>query len=175
MLYNILLVSAIYQYESALDKHMSPPSWASLPPPTPSHLLGCHRAPDWSFLSHTGKPLLSQFVPSSPSPHRISMLSFVIQNFEKKSSEIFQLFIYGLNLFCLLKCTFTPQHTEILIFPPKELKFCFRHQSLIPLESSLVHNEMWSSHSNFPPMINYFPQNHFSHMRNVHSSADLYW
>ena len=83
LLYNIVLVSAVYQHESALDKHMSPPSWASLPPPTPSHLLGCHRAPDLSFLSHTANfhrlsnftygnvyvsMLLSQFVPSSLSP-----------------------------------------------------------------------------------------------------------
>ena len=88
---------------------------------------------------------------------------FCNTEFWKKSSEIFQFLIYGLNLFCLLKYTFTSQHTEILIFPPKELKFCFRHRSLIPLESSLVHNEMWTSHPVFPPMINCFPQNHFSY------------
>ena len=28
----------IYQHESATGVHMSPPSWTSLPPPTPSHL-----------------------------------------------------------------------------------------------------------------------------------------
>ena len=36
-LYIDVLVSAIYQHESAVGIHMSPPSWASLPPPTPSH------------------------------------------------------------------------------------------------------------------------------------------
>ena len=33
-----MLVSAIHPHESAIDLHMSPPSWTSLPPPTPSHL-----------------------------------------------------------------------------------------------------------------------------------------
>ena len=37
MLYHIVLVSAIYQYESAIGIHMSPPSWLSLSPATPSH------------------------------------------------------------------------------------------------------------------------------------------
>ena len=31
-LYNIVLVSAIHQYESAIGVHMSPPSWTSFPP-----------------------------------------------------------------------------------------------------------------------------------------------
>ena len=31
------MVSAIYQRESATGIHRSPPSWTSLPPPTPSH------------------------------------------------------------------------------------------------------------------------------------------
>ena len=30
-----LLVSAIHQYESSIDVHMSPPSWTSFPTPTP--------------------------------------------------------------------------------------------------------------------------------------------
>ena len=39
--YNIVLVSAIFQHESAIGVHMSPPSWTSFPPhPTP---LGSHR------------------------------------------------------------------------------------------------------------------------------------
>ena len=32
-----MLVSAIHQHESAIGTHLSPPSWTSLPPPTPSH------------------------------------------------------------------------------------------------------------------------------------------
>ena len=38
--------------ERRLGIHMSPPSGTSLPPPTPSHPLGCHRAPGLSSLSH---------------------------------------------------------------------------------------------------------------------------
>ena len=48
-----LLVSTIYQHESAIGIHVSPPSWNSshlLPRPTP---LGCRRAPDLSSLCHT--------------------------------------------------------------------------------------------------------------------------
>ena len=37
MLYNIVLISAVHQLESAVGIHMSPPSGSSLPPPTPSH------------------------------------------------------------------------------------------------------------------------------------------
>ena len=37
MLYNIVLISAIHQHESAIGVHMSPPSWNLLLPPTPSH------------------------------------------------------------------------------------------------------------------------------------------
>ena len=77
-----LLVSTIYQHESAIGIHVSPPSWNSshlLPLPTP---LGCRRAPDLSSLCHTWNVrwlsnfpydnmyvsmLLSQFVPPCPS------------------------------------------------------------------------------------------------------------
>ena len=37
LLYNIVLVSAIYQHESVIGICMSPPSRSSLLPPTPSH------------------------------------------------------------------------------------------------------------------------------------------
>ena len=40
MLYNIVLFSAIYQYEPAIGIHMSSPSWPSFPSPTPSHTSG---------------------------------------------------------------------------------------------------------------------------------------
>ena len=53
MLYNVVLVYAIHQYESALGIHMSlclePPSHLPLHP-TPR---GCHRTPDLSSLCHT--------------------------------------------------------------------------------------------------------------------------
>ena len=78
--YSVVLVSAIYQHESAVRLYMSSPSWTSLPPRTT--LLGYHRVPDLSFLPHTENyhwlsnfiygniyvsMVLSQFVPFSPS------------------------------------------------------------------------------------------------------------
>ena len=83
LLYNIVLVSAIHQRESARGIHMSPLSWTSLPPPTHPTPRGCLRAPDLSSLCHTANShwlsnfthgivyvsmLLSQLVPSSPPP-----------------------------------------------------------------------------------------------------------
>ena len=52
---NTVLVSAIYQHELAKGICMLPPCWASLPTPLPPHPtpLGCHRAPNLSFLHHT--------------------------------------------------------------------------------------------------------------------------
>ena len=50
--YNILMVFAIHQYESAIGIHVSPPSWtpSNLPPqPLP---LGCHKAPALGALLH---------------------------------------------------------------------------------------------------------------------------
>ena len=80
-LYYIVLVFATRQHESATGLHMSPPSWTSLPPPSPSHPLGHHRAPGLSSLrlrahSHWLSvlhmvmfmfQLLSQVTPPSPS------------------------------------------------------------------------------------------------------------
>ena len=55
MLYRILWISIIHQQESAIGTPMSPPSWASLPSPPPSHPSACHRAFSLCFssLSHT--------------------------------------------------------------------------------------------------------------------------
>ena len=54
MLYNILLVSAIDQHESAIGVHIYPLS-LELPFHLPPHLtyLGCYRALDMSSLHHT--------------------------------------------------------------------------------------------------------------------------
>ena len=45
------VVSAIGQHESAVNVHTSPPSWCSLPLPSPPHPtpLGCHRSPPWAL------------------------------------------------------------------------------------------------------------------------------
>ena len=46
LLYRISLFSVNYQHESAIDIHMSPPSWTSLLPPSPTS-LGCYKDPVW--------------------------------------------------------------------------------------------------------------------------------
>ena len=82
LLYNIVLVSATHQHESATGIRTSPPSWTSLPPPTPSQPSRLLQSHGLSSLSHTANShwlcilhmvmyvsvVLSQFVPPSPSP-----------------------------------------------------------------------------------------------------------
>ena len=78
-----MLVSAIQQYESAIGIHMSPPSWTSLPPPTPSHPSRLSQNTGLSCLCYTAtshqlsvlqygnvyvsKPI-AEFIPHFPSP-----------------------------------------------------------------------------------------------------------
>ena len=52
-LYRIVLVSAKHQHKSAIGIHLSPPSWISLPPPSPSHPTRLLQIPGLSSLSHT--------------------------------------------------------------------------------------------------------------------------
>ena len=92
MLYNIVLVSAIYQHESATGILILPPSLTSLPLSTPSHPPGRHRTLDLSSLCHSENfhwlsnfvysniyvsMLLSQFVPPSLS-HPMSTNPFSV-------------------------------------------------------------------------------------------------
>ena len=51
LLYNISLVSAIHQHESAIGIHMSPPCWNTLPSSHPSVML---QSPSLNSMSHTG-------------------------------------------------------------------------------------------------------------------------
>ena len=48
-----VLVSAVHRRGSAIDMHVSRPSWASLPPPTPSHPSGLSQSTRLSSLRHT--------------------------------------------------------------------------------------------------------------------------
>ena len=52
--YNNVLVSAIHHHESAIDIQMSPPSWTSFSPPTPSHPSRLSQSTDLNpFLTFT--------------------------------------------------------------------------------------------------------------------------
>ena len=64
-----MLVSAIHQHESAIDIHMSLPSWSSLPSPTPSYLSRLLQSTSLSSLSCTAKS------------HRLSILHTVVYMF----------------------------------------------------------------------------------------------
>ena len=46
--FTMLCWFAVQQHESAISTHISPPSWASLPPLPHSTPLGHHRAPRWA-------------------------------------------------------------------------------------------------------------------------------
>ena len=62
LLYNIVLVSAIHQHESAIGIHMSPPSWTSLLPPTPAHPSRLSRSTGFELpVSHREFPLAIYF------------------------------------------------------------------------------------------------------------------
>ena len=65
LLYNVVLVSAIQQHESAIGIQMSPPFGTSLPPPTLSTPPGCHGAPGLSSLHHTADSHLLIPIPFS--------------------------------------------------------------------------------------------------------------
>ena len=82
LLYNIVLVSAIHQHESATGVHISPPSWTSLPPPSPFCCSSLSQSTRFELpVSYSKFPLamcfihghvyvsmlLAQFAPPSPS------------------------------------------------------------------------------------------------------------
>ena len=82
LLYNIVLVSAIHQRESATGVHISPPSWTSLPPPSPFCCSSLSQSTRFELpVSYSKFPsamcfihghvyvsmLLAQFAPPSPS------------------------------------------------------------------------------------------------------------
>ena len=90
--------SAIWQCESAISIHMSPPSWASLPPPIPSHPLGYHRALGW--------------VPCST---MLFFLSFwASSNIDDRRLVVFGLWSCPLFLFLLAQIYFC--HSDCIIF-----------------------------------------------------------
>ena len=80
-----MLVSAVQQHESAICVNLSPPSWASVPPP-PSCLSRSSHNSKLSSLCYTATShylsilytlvymsvLLCEFIPPSPSPHPMS-------------------------------------------------------------------------------------------------------
>ena len=55
--YSTVLVSAIHQHGSVIGRHVSPPSWASLPsPPPPSHSSSLSHSSGLYPLSHIANP-----------------------------------------------------------------------------------------------------------------------
>ena len=62
MLYNIALLSAIHQHESATHVHTSPPSWSPLPSPMASHLSWLSKSTGLSSLCHTASCHLSDIL-----------------------------------------------------------------------------------------------------------------
>ena len=93
LLYNIVLVSAIHQHESAISIHMSPRSWTSLP--HHSTPRGCHREPDLSSLHHRANS------------HWLSILHMVICIFQ----------CYSLNSSHPLLPSLSPQLCSLCLHP----------------------------------------------------------
>ena len=91
MLYNIGLISVLYQHELVIGIHMSP---HTLQPPShfPSHStpLGCHRASGLSSLGH------------SANPHWLSILHRVMYMFQCDSLNPSHLYFPHCVKFCSL-------------------------------------------------------------------------
>ena len=73
LLSSIVLVSAIHRHESATRIHPSPPSWISLPSPTPSHLSRLSQSPGLTSLCLTANS------------HRLPVLHMVMWMFPRCS------------------------------------------------------------------------------------------
>ena len=80
LLYNIVLVSAIHQHESTIGIHISPSTGTSLPPPTPSHPLGYHRAVVWALRLHPHSWPANTFISTIPQDS-IGMRQYTIFTF----------------------------------------------------------------------------------------------
>ena len=86
LFYNVVLVSAVQQSESALCIHVTPPSWPSLQLPHPTH-LGHHRAVELSSLLCSG---LYGTIPWAIYLHLpIEMVVYICQSHSPNSSPRF--------------------------------------------------------------------------------------
>ena len=86
------MVSAIHQPESAIDIHMNPPSWTTLPSPPDSSPLVCHKSPALGSLHHTANSKKKHMYPSVHYSY--------VHSFKKKSMDFFHSFhsVYFLAL-----------------------------------------------------------------------------
>ena len=95
LLYNIALVSAVRQHELATGIHMSPPSWTSLPSPTPSHPSRFNRALGWA-------PCVTHKSPLAIILHRV----------------MYMFPFYSLNLWCSLPPILCPRVCSLCLWSP---------------------------------------------------------
>ena len=72
-LYHIVLVSAIHQHESAMGIHISPPSWTSVPSPTPFHPPMTWESSDFGYCGYTFKAIVLPVLLTASSFSFVSM------------------------------------------------------------------------------------------------------
>ena len=126
-------------HESAIDIHMSPPSWSSNSPPTPSHPSSLSQSTKFEFPVSCSKfPLATLFAHVS-----ILLFQFVLPSHSSTvSTNLFSMFASP-----LLSCKYVHQyhlsrfHTYALIY-----NICFSLSDLLTLYNRLMYpNVHWTT------------------------------
>ena len=121
-----MLVYAIHQHESAIGIYISPPSWTSLPPTTPSHPSKLSQSTRFGLpVSYSKFPLanyftygkvyvpmlLSQFVSPSPSSPLSTCLFTVCICISVNTHDCYPTFCIWGNTFCIKRQSWKATNT----------------------------------------------------------------
>ena len=153
MLYNILLVSATYQHGSAIDISMSPSSWTSLPPHTPTHPFRLSQNTWFEFpMSNTANfhwlfnftygnvsMLFFQFVPLFPS-HIVST-SLSLHSFYLNAFLFTQSLEYYQDVSSCVSLLYSPDRIERILYVITLFYFSWNtHDSHIGSSGYILHS-----------------------------------
>ena len=117
MIYDVILFSVVQLCESAINIHTSPPSWASVPPPTHPSPLGHHRVPGWApstvrqlptpYSTHGNvciSMLFFQFISPFPSPLCTQVHSLHLHLYSCPADRVISTIFSALHIFIESAC-----------------------------------------------------------------------